>query len=112
MISRRLHLATGLDADDHLEASPCWPMRTLAWALVFVAAACSDSKNAPKDASDPARDATLADAPACEPAPLAACATPVSGSRITLRRIVPDLLPDVPLLATAPKNDPRLFVVL
>jgi glucose/arabinose dehydrogenase len=90
-------------------------MRTLAWALLLVAA-CSDPKTTPKDSSDPGdgqpTDAPPIDAPACEPAPLAACATPVSGSNVTLRRILPDLPGlDAALLATSPKNDPRLFVV-
>jgi len=89
-------------------------MRTLAWALLILAA-CSDPKATPKDSSTPGdgsgtTDATPIDAPACEPAPLAACANPVSGSRITLRQIQP-VLPDAILLATSPKNDPRLFVV-
>jgi len=92
-----------------------WAMRTLACALILVAA-CSDSKNAPKDASTSGDgqtgDAAPIDAPACEPAPLAACATPVAGSRVTLRRITPDLPgADAALLAVSPKNDPRLFVV-
>ena len=90
-------------------------MRTSAWALLLLAA-CGDPKSTPKDSSTGGEgqggEPTLIDAPACEPAPLAACATPVSGSRITLRRIAPDLLADVSLLATSPKNDPRLFVVL
>jgi len=90
-------------------------MRTLACALILVAA-CSDSKNAPKDSSTSGDgqtgDATPIDAPACEPAPLAACATPVTGSNVTLRRITPDLPgADAALLAVSPKNDPRLFVV-
>jgi len=91
-------------------------MRTLAWALLLLAA-CSDPKATPKDSSTPGddgatSDATPIDAPACEPAPLPACASPVAGSNVRLRRIMPDLLPDVSLLATSPKNDPRLFVVL
>lgn len=89
-------------------------MRTLAWALLLVAA-CSDPKNTTKDAATPGDgsggEGSLIDAPACEPAPLPACAAPVSGSRITLRRITPDL-PGAALLATSPKNDPRLFVVV
>jgi len=88
-------------------------MRTLAWALLILAA-CSDPKSTPKDSSPPDdgtnQDATPIDAPACEPAPLPACANPVSGSTITLRQIQPQL-PDAMLLATSPKNDPRLFVV-
>ncbi|MBA3455346.1 MAG: PQQ-dependent sugar dehydrogenase [Deltaproteobacteria bacterium] len=88
-------------------------MRTLAWALLILAA-CSDSKNAPKDSpppnDTPPGDSPLVDAASCESAPLPACATPVSGTRITLRRILPDL-PDAALLATSPKNDARLFVV-
>ena len=88
-------------------------MRTLALALVLVAA-CGDPKTAPKDSSPgegSGSDAQMIDAPACEPAPLAACATPVSGSTVTLRRITPDF-PDVAVLAASPKNDPRLFVVV
>lgn len=88
-------------------------MRTLAWALLLVAA-CSDPKSTPKDSSTPGDgtggEGTQVDAPACEPVPLAACAAPVAGSTITLRRILPDL-PDAALLATSPKNDARLFVV-
>ncbi len=88
-------------------------MRTLAWALLLVAA-CGESKNTPKDSLPPGDgtggEGTQIDAPSCEPAPLAACATPVAGSRITLRRILPDL-PDAALLAASPKNDARMFVV-
>ncbi|MDB4963866.1 MAG: Glucose/sorbosone dehydrogenase-like protein [Myxococcales bacterium] len=88
-------------------------MRTLACALLLLAA-CSDSKNGPKDAPSNGDgqpgDGATADAPACEPAPLAACGTPVSGSNVTLRRIMPNVA-GAPLLVTSPKNDPRMFIV-
>jgi glucose/arabinose dehydrogenase len=87
-------------------------MRPLACALLLLAA-CSDPKSTPKDSSPgdgTGGEAVPIDAPACEPAPLAACAAPVSGSRITLRQIQP-VLPDAIVLAASPKNDPRLFVV-
>ncbi len=86
-----------------------------AWAIGLIAAtaACGDDNNNngdntfPDDSRLPG-DAVVVDAPP-DATPLAPCTTPVSGSTITTRRI--GGVTGAAMLATAPPNDPRLFVV-
>ena len=79
--------------------------------LLVAALGCGDKKPAKQDAPTVTDDGPPAtDASVCPPAtPLPACATPIAGDTITLRQIGP--IPGAALLATAPPNDPRLFVV-
>ena len=69
-------------------------------------AACGDKASTPRDAAPPPIDAT----PACEVAPLPACAQPVAGTTLAFR-LIGSIGPEAALLATAPPADPRLFVV-
>ncbi len=72
-------------------------MRRTSLALLLLATACGDDSSARHDAAPPF------DAP-----PLIAC-TPRSGTNITLREL--PRVSDAAMLATAPPNDGRLFVV-
>jgi glucose/arabinose dehydrogenase len=83
-------------------------------ATLLAATACGDRRTAAKDAPpgpDDVPGATI-DAPIDAPT-LPACANPVSGSTVTLRKIneIPNNITGIATLATAPPNDPRLFVL-
>jgi len=85
-------------------------MRANFVALLATCAACGSKGNAARDAEpipDDQRDASS------DAAMLPACANPVSGSTITLRKIneIPNNITGIATLATAPPNDPRLFVL-
>ncbi len=86
----------------------------IAWAIGLIAAAgCGDDNNN-SDGDTTPRDAPVVDAAPTidappDATPLAPCSTPVSGSTITTRRI--GGVSGAAMLATAPPNDPRLFVV-
>jgi len=75
-------------------------------AVSLTAAACGDKASTPRDGAPPTIDA----APACEVAPLPACAQPVTGTTLALR-MIGSIGPEAALLVTAPVADPRLFVV-
>lgn len=80
-------------------------MRTTSLAVVLVAAACGGSNDAKKDAPGP-RDTMQVlehDTP-----PLIGC-TPTAGTNISLRPL--ESVSGVAVLATAPPNDGRLFVL-
>ncbi|MBS1119566.1 MAG: Glucose/sorbosone dehydrogenase-like protein [Deltaproteobacteria bacterium] len=80
-------------------------MRHVALALLLFAACGKDSNT--KVDGGPLKDATI-DSPV-DAGPLAACANPVSGTTIKLRKI--GTVTGGAMLATSPPNDPRLFVV-
>jgi glucose/arabinose dehydrogenase len=87
------------------------PMRTttlVAGVGLGLAAGCGNvAKDKPKDA--PAIDAQEIDAPVDAPV-LPACATPVSGTKITMRQLSGGVAGGA-MLATSPPGDPRLFVI-
>ncbi len=81
---------------------------TAAIALALLIPACGSSKSKAKEDAGP----ISIDSPPPIDAPVlpAACATPVSGTKITMRKLAKPVDGGA-MLATSPPNDPRLFVV-
>ena len=78
-------------------------MRTILAFGLAMAAACGGSKKSAKD------DAAIRDDAAVDAMTLPTCASPVSGSTVSFRRI--GAVVGGAMLATSPPNDPRLFVI-
>jgi glucose/arabinose dehydrogenase len=81
----------------------------MACALLLLAA-CSDSKNGPKDAPPNTGDGQPSDGTAIDAPALAACANPVTGTTISLE-LVTAVGNDGAMIVTAPPADPRMFFV-
>ena len=79
--------------------------------LLIVCAGCGSGNTAPND-SEPA-DTVPGDVGLAHDGPpgLPACANPVAGSAISLRKLGTVNVGDIATLATSPPNDPRLFVL-
>jgi len=83
----------------------------VALSLLAVTACGDNIGGKPKDAHAVPADQSVDQAIAIDAPMLPACANPVSGSTVTLRRISDNSVGGLAVLATAPPNDPRLFVV-
>ncbi|MGE3545923.1 MAG: sorbosone dehydrogenase family protein, partial [Kofleriaceae bacterium] len=78
--------------------------------LLLAVAACSTRTPNEQTRQDPVVTDAVIDSETCgPPAPLAACETPVAGTKVTAHQIA--RVTGQAVLVTSPPNDPRLFVI-